>query len=801
MSTNKSHNKIIDKNTLYNVFYHDDNIVIELDTNKKINYINAAAASYLGSSIEHLMHQELLAYCIKKNLSYPSFLTDDIAKDELFEDVGTKDAQKLTAQYISWRMIPLFSSERISGAFLFGKDKTQTAINEQTLKNVETRLNLFINSIPGYHWWKDREGKYLGCNEAVAKLLGLNSVEDVIGKTDYQLAWSNNADILTENDKRVIEFGETVSGEELVTTTNNKPITFYVIKIPLKNEFSEIIGSIGTSIDISERKRMEDALRHAQIAAESANHAKTEFIANMSHDIRTPLSGIIGMSKVLEETIDKPEQKQYASWVNESGQQLLSLLNGILEVISADNVNDNALRQETFDLRACIEDIAQLERPTFKLKNLDLKVDVQEQIPQYIASDRKKLHRIILNLLGNAIKFTDKGHVAITVKLLESVDDFIRLRFNISDTGIGIPDNLQPQVFDRFYRVNPSYKGAHTGHGLGLHIAQSYAQQLGGAIKLKSKVNEGTTFYFDLLLKTAKADDLTIAPEDNKSTDTPRISRDKNQIKPYLLLIEDNPVAQYMVEKAASDCSCLFLSANEAEFAFKLVQKLDFDLIITDIGLAGMSGIELTECIRSWERSFNKKPTPIVGLTAHPGKAEAEKCLQSGMNRVFVKPVSLTMMQEIVDTLVMDNQDSKETDNVKPIESPSPAAAALFDLKAFPVLDVEAALPGIGSKKELIKIFELMVNENLVKESETLNSAFMADDWTAIQQISHKIKGAAVYVGTVRLQMACQYLEQYVKSGQEDWLELLYHQLRLVMQETKKQLIDYCLNNQKPISS
>jgi CheY-like chemotaxis protein len=523
---------------------------------------------------------------------------------------------------------------------------------------------------------------------------------------------------------------------------------------------------------------MEEELRQAKITSEAANHAKTEFIANMSHDIRTPLSGVVGMSKALEEHTSDPEEKQYAHWVNECGQQLLNLLNEILDVISAENINDSDLRLETFDLYKCIQDIAQLELPTIKLKKLDLNVSIQDNIPRYVVSDRTKLHRTILNLLGNSIKFTQEGFVAIGVKLVRKMTNTVRLEFSISDSGIGIPDELQPNVFDRFFRVNPSSKGMYKGHGLGLHIAQSYVELLGGKIKLKSKINQGTTFFFELTFKTGSPENINnniqpvitteIIPAAPISEPVSMSSSIMDQKTPHVLLIEDNHVALLLAEMAVKSANCRYTSAKNAEIAFQLVQSNPFDLIITDVGLPDIPGTELTQTIRKWEISTNQKPVPIIGLTAHTRQNEVQKCIKAGMNKVLIKPVTSEIIHEVVNEFI--NRDLNNPED---------------DLNDVPVLDIPTALSGIGNESVLAELLKFMVN-TLPDDTGIMETAFVSNDQDKVRSQAHKIKAGALYVGTLRLQLVCQHLEDTKNPEHSNFFKTRYSQTLAVIQDTIK---------------
>ena len=650
-----------------------------------------------------------------------------------------------------------------------------------------------INQLPAAIFWKNTESVFLGCNQYFADFAELSSPKEIIGKTDYDLPWGKHeGGLYRRDDQEVMRSQQPKLGiEESQTLSNGKTITLLTNKIPLFSKQKVVVGLLGIFQDITTRKEMERSLEKAKNQAEAANLAKTEFIANMSHDIRTPLSGIIGMSKLLEENLQHPEQKQYAQWVNESGEQLLGLLNGILDVVSTENVSEHVLRNEVFDLRQCIYNIFQLEMPTIALKGLHLRVDIDEAIPQYLVSDRTKLHRILLNLLGNALKFTNIGSVAIEVKLLTHHKEHVKLQFRVLDTGIGIPDALQKNVFDRFFRVCPSYKGVYPGQGVGLHIAQLYARLLGGEINLTSQVGIGTIFYFDLSFAISHSKQVAQNNESSIRSDPAETKR-----TPHLLLVEDNRIALRMAEKIAANAGCLFTSAIDGEHALKLAQSVDFDLIITDIGLPGISGYELTHRLRNWETSLNKEPVPIVGLTAHTQAEAKAACLRSGMNDVYSKPVSLKTIKAMICKYTSSTETPPPNHNA-PSHTVSSGKLGrdlpnkedeLFALDTFPILDINTAIKNLGNEDLLREILQLMLDKAIPDDITAIEKARAENNWELVEKLAHKMKGGAVYCGTVRMQYACQYLERYRKAGHNSVLDALYLQLMHVLEETKQHI-------------
>lgn len=541
----------------------------------------------------------------------------------------------------------LFEIEQLLG-IKHAPDNSLETILKQVIHYYET----IIGSMPGNVYWLDNQGITVGCNKNVLEMLGLNSVAQFKGLTFEAMGeighWSHEAIQTFKTDSMdVIKTGipKLNIEEPTILHSDGRIIHFLTHRVPLLDQQKKIIGMVGISIDITERKQLEAALSKAKDLAEAANKAKTEFIANMSHDIRTPLSGVIGLSELLEHSLSDEAQKEQAHLLHDSGEVLLSMLNDILDDLRAEHSNDNDIKEETFDIHQCIEDLVRLELPTTTLKHLKLVVAIDKEVPQYLISDRKKIHRILLNLLGNAIKFTQSGQITIEVKCLDKDEKKVHLQFGVADTGVGIPQELQKKVFDRFFRVTSSYKGLYKGHGLGLHIAQSYVSLLGGHITLTSEEGIGSTFHFDVACAIGDAPSLASKSQAKTQATPPLALHDKKT--PHFLLVEDNLVALKVIEIMVKAAGFTFHSAEDGEKALQLAQSTDFDIIITDLGLPGISGSELTQNIRSWEKSQNKPPIPIIGLTGHALEAVKQECVACGMNEVYIKPITQTMLQEI----------------------------------------------------------------------------------------------------------------------------------------------------------
>ncbi|WP_133130630.1 PAS domain-containing hybrid sensor histidine kinase/response regulator, partial [Legionella yabuuchiae] len=465
------------------------------------------------------------------------------------------------------------------------------------LKLDNQKLISLLDQLPGDIYWKDLNGVWLGVNnkgmESLKSMKVANQKSDVIGKTDYELFTKETADRFSENDLTVIETKKPVSNEERNTLQDGTIIEQLSVKSPLFDENGEVIGIMGNTIDITKLKNTEQELKLAKEKAEVANRAKSEFIANMSHDIRTPLSGIIGISSILEDEAKDDGIKEYAHMLNISGEQLLSLLNAVLELVSAKSLGKKKLNLKSFSIKEMLNNLFELELPSLKLKDIDFKLDVGPNMPDVVLSDKEKVYRILLNILSNAIKFTHYGRITIQVNLVEEQEEDIKLCFKVIDTGIGIPEEDIHKVFDQFYRSTSSYEGNFDGYGIGLHIVRDYLEKLHGRVEIQSEEGKGTTIALTIPMKKASATKISgVEPE----TALPQKQSYSNlEITPenesaFVLLVEDNFIARKIASDVLTKAGCRVMQAETSTKAYELAQSHRFDFILTDIGLPDFSG-------------------------------------------------------------------------------------------------------------------------------------------------------------------------------------------------------------------
>ncbi len=354
-------------------------------------------------------------------------------------------------------------------------------------------LDSIIALLPGHVYWLDRSNVLEGCNDLQAQALKLSSRKAIIGKRILDLLPYDQAIALDSVNLRVMETGEPYTGEEKADMASG-PGIYLSKKVPLYGQTGEVIGLLGVSFDITDRKRMEKELKLAKEKAELADQTKTDFIRNIEHDIRTPLCGIKSVTKYLETIETDAKKKTFLSDIEIATNELLNYLDNIME-FSQINTGASPVILKEFDLEQVIKGIINLELAAAKDKRLELILNYEAGLPNKVIGDRFRLHRMLLNLVNNAIKFTDHGYVKINVSLVEQVtENEVVLRIAVEDTGIGIAKKNHELIYEKFTRCDPSNKGIYKGTGLGLWIVKQFIMDLDGQIYLESELGKGSQF-------------------------------------------------------------------------------------------------------------------------------------------------------------------------------------------------------------------------------------------------------------------------------------------------------------------
>ncbi|KTD56218.1 sensory histidine-kinase / response regulator [Legionella shakespearei DSM 23087] len=670
--------------------------------------------------------------------------------------------------------------------------KVQESILRSDKEQTQSTLENILANMPGHVYWKDKNGVYLGCNNRQARSLGFQYGYEIVGKTDFDLPWGENkAEQFRRNDLHIMETNETEIIEEK-SQVDGKDSTVLSHKSPMHNKQGEITGILGISIDISDRKKIEAELNRAKELAEAASRAKTEFLENMRHDIRTPLTGIVGFSDIIKLEANAPHIKEYADNLVASSHALLDFMDEVLEAIRVSSGDVPKLKRK-FILNHIMQHAFDLNKSKAASKRLDFSMNFDESIPKYLIGDNVRIHRIVLELLANALNFTDIGFVKLTVELANRNEREIIVKFIIQDSGIGIPKDKQQEIFLHFRRLTPSYKGIYKGAGLGLSVIKQFIDDLDGEIYVDSELQKGSTFTCVIPLKVSLLEDDTGLQEDfetcpplssEPATNNTLIKSSTSNPKEYrhqVLVVEDNIIAQTVAKSILTQSGCHVDIASNGQEALSLWRSKQYELIFMDIGLPDLDGYQVTHHIRVHEISQNCH-IPIIALTAHVGEENKQRCIEAGMNAVLSKPLSKKSCDEILNSFISQNK--KQQSISKSGASDLPATEEdLFKLSSFSILDEKEGIKTTGTEDMLREMLQFMLS-SLPEDINQLKAAHDTLNWEKAQQIAHKIKGGVVYVGAIRMKMACQYLERYWKSGQRELLEQLYQQLLHVINES-----------------
>jgi CheY-like chemotaxis protein len=389
-----------------------------------------------------------------------------------------------------------------------------------------------------------------------------------------------------------------------------------------------MVAILGTALDITEQKQ--------------AHIAKQEFLQNMAHDIRTPLAGIIGLAQLQEMGLESLEEsKEYGQMIVGAGNQLLELLNAVIKLIDTERIKDS-VKAELFDLSAFARELRALMEPSIYTKGLKFQLELDQNLP-LIMSDPIKLKRILLNLLSNAAKFTKEGEISLGIKLLGIENQLAKLEIKVSDTGIGIPRDKLDKIFDRFYRAHPSYLAEYSGYGIGLYLVKEILAVLGGEIKVSSKEGQGTCFilHFKFPLSNKHSDKaatvLQSACEVQSKIATPG----------PVLIAEDNALVLRAVKNLLEKSGYEVIETMDGKTALDALRDNHFAWALLDIGLPELRGTEAAQQYREWEKENNKPRLPIFALTGHAVDEVLKECREAGIDRIFTKPLTGKIIQEI----------------------------------------------------------------------------------------------------------------------------------------------------------
>jgi len=442
--------------------------------------------------------------------------------------------------------------------------------------------------------------------------------------------------------KAIIGGAELIQGGEL--TTRVKVYSQDEIGV-LATAFNNMTATLENNIQ--ELKDTEEKLKKEKERAESSEKAKQLFLANMSHEIRTPMNGILGFARLLEESLTQSEQQEYMKIIIKSGDDLLVILNDILD-FSRIEAGKVAFERLPFNIKQTVDGIVTMMKPKSEAKSLALHVSVDAVVPETVVGDSVRLNQILLNLVSNAIKFTDKGGINISVNVVDEGDSNLIVEFVITDTGIGIPLEKQEKIFESFEQATSGTIRKFGGTGLGLSIVKQLVEMQDGKVSVDSKPGQGASFHFRLPFLKYKAHAVKKETTDSNisNTETKQLQGKGTRV----LIVEDNPINQMLVVKVLQRQGFETDVAENGKIALNMYKNGNYDIILMDLQMPEMDGYETTRNIRSLPNS--KKDIPIIAMTAHTIKGEYERCIDIGMNNYISKPFQVAELYEKISLLL-----------------------------------------------------------------------------------------------------------------------------------------------------
>lgn len=573
-----------------------------------------------------------------------------------------------SVQWVRWEIRPWYNSiGNVGGIVIFTDDITERKKVDDALQESEARMNRAQEIAHLGSWELDLTHGSLSWSDEVYRIFGLQPQEfdatyeaflEAVHPDDRAAVGAAYATSLRENmDSYEIEHRVIRKSSNEVRSVHEKCEHF-------RDESGRIVKSVGMVHDITERKRVEDELLRAKEAADAANRAKSQFLANMSHELRTPMTGVLGMLDIVLGTPLDEKQRECILTAQYSGRSLLRIINDILDLTKIE-AGRLTIEEKPFNLLGCVSGALDILRTVAMRKGLVLNLSMANDLPQYVLGDQIRLRQILINLIGNAVKFTETGTVEVRVTATPDRDGRREFTFSVSDTGIGIPADKQHLLFNSFSQVDDSDTRRYGGTGLGLAISKEIAELMGGNITFDSSLDVGSTFSFTVPLSSSEADFETGSTSGTPDTGEHNAIPPNEWGKSRLLLAEDDPVISeilgMMLERSNYDLDI-------AENGRKVVEMWEqgvYDLILMDVQMPFLDGFAATRAIREKEQTQGVGHTLIVAMTAHASVDDKQRCLDAGMDAYVSKPIDLKASIELIGDLIRqrnnNTSDQKET--------------------------------------------------------------------------------------------------------------------------------------------
>ncbi|WP_234733563.1 PAS domain-containing hybrid sensor histidine kinase/response regulator [Tellurirhabdus bombi] len=726
-----------------------DDIIYTTSPDGYFLYVNPAVEKILGYAKQDIVGKRFT------ELIHPDFQETVLS---FYEDMLTckKESTYLEfpvvthAQQIIWigqtvRCIPKGESGFEFAAV--ARDITEKYRAQELLQQSEEKYRSIMNNMELGLLEVDNNHTIIRAYERFCKMVGYTE-EELIGKKATDLIVVPEYMALLEEKQMNRMSGEADSYEMPIRCKDGAELWVIISGTPIRDSAGNVIGSLGIHYDISARRKLELELANAKRIAEEAQLAEKQFLANMSHEIRTPLNAIIGMSHLLYDTQPTKQQLEYFEIIQSSANFLHSLISDLLDMAKIEAGRLEIIARP-FDLVGFLRKIQKMYQIRLRERPISLHVMIDTQITGEVLGDELMLNQILLNLLGNAEKFTEKGSVRLSVLVLEETDKELILEFQVTDTGIGIADDKVDVIFQKFKQIETNEGHKHKGTGLGLAITKELVEVQGGSISVSSRLGRGTTFTFTLPFTKIKSS----ASEGQEVVQPGPGTHLKHR---RVLIVEDNIMNQKYVEQLLRKWEINFELATDGRKAVELAKNQVYDAILMDIQMPIMDGYEATIAIRTVQ-NINQN-TPIIALTASALNDHKKTALAVGMNEFLTKPFSPNQLWESLNRLIPT--EAGEEVKVEPVvEEVTQAAPAVG--KAYNFADL------FDGDKEYIGFMLESFLTDIVPEVPLIKSYVDAQNWESLKKIAHKLRPAFGMLGLTDLEKKFATMEKSALENPE----------------------------------
>ena len=698
-----------------------DHLIFTASLDGEIRTVNQRLAQSFGYTYAQLVGHRMEEFFDEPRIEY---MKESIARFvERRHWTGTVRARlKKTGavHYFDCVLQAIIKDDKVVGISGLARDITAQ-------RESETRFTELFETLQEGVYFCDPAGGLLDVNPAMVRMLGYSHRDELVGKNIGSLYFEKPNDLFPE--RTVSPRSASLTREITLQQKDGTPIICIDNSNAICDAFGRMIRHQGTLVDITVRKRSEEELHKAKESAEAANLAKGAFLAHMSHEIRTPMNAVIGMTGLALETDLTPEQREYLTMVRDSGETLLRLINDILD-FSKIEAGKLGLDSTDFSLRGRVGEVVKMLDVRTKQKGLELVSRIGANVPDTLLGDPVRLRQILTNLVDNAIKFTESGSIILTVETESLADNDVCLHFSVEDSGVGIPPEKQNLIFEAFTQADNSTTRKYGGTGLGLSISSRLVDLMGGRIWVESEPKKGSVFHFTArfgLLTEQKRTAFPHADSEAAVPPAPRLSRESHT-ELQILLVEDNAMNQVLAQRLIRKRGHNIVVASNGREALAALEIEHFDLILMDIQMPEMSGVEVTRIIRRKEQETGEH-IPIVATTASAMKEDRIRCLEAGMDAYLSKPLEREPLFETIERLTGYARKSA------PIVSDARSAN--------PVFDRTAALASLEGDSELLREIAGIFLTQYPGQMEKIREAVSTGNPQLLESSAHALRGGA----------------------------------------------------------